>query len=114
MSELRFPNLPAPEYPFGEEIENNSLISTFEDGTVQSRRKFTRSRSKYTVKYILDTEEYKRLADFIKTKCFYSARRFKWEHPEMKKEIEVRLLAVKKAELTKLNRWTVEIELQEA
>ena len=40
--------IPAPTYPFECEYENNSIISKFEDGSQQSRRKFTRSRRKWT------------------------------------------------------------------
>ena len=44
---LVFPEIANPDYPFTLVPEDNSISSTFEDGTVQSRVKFTRSRDSY-------------------------------------------------------------------
>lgn len=35
---ITFPEISKPSYPLGIELENNSLMSKFEDGTVQSRK----------------------------------------------------------------------------
>ena len=49
---INFPDtLPPPNYPLGEELEDSTLRSTFEDGTVQTRQKFTRIRTTYTVEW---------------------------------------------------------------
>ena len=38
---ITFPEIRAPSYPIGMEVEDNSLRSNFEDGSMQSRVKFT-------------------------------------------------------------------------
>ena len=43
---ITFPEIRPPSYPIGMEVEDNSLRSNFEDGSMQSRVKFTRSRAK--------------------------------------------------------------------
>ena len=63
---ITFPEIRAPSYPIGMEVEDNSLRSNFEDGSMQSRVKFTRSRAKYTLKWnSLPQDEYEILYEFI-------------------------------------------------
>ena len=38
MANVIFPDIPAPSYPIKEDPEDNSIMSTFEDGTTQARR----------------------------------------------------------------------------
>ena len=46
---VNFPaSIDPPAWPFECEYENNSIISKFEDGSQQSRRKFTKSRAVQT------------------------------------------------------------------
>lgn len=66
---ITFPEIRAPSYPIGMEVEDNSLRSNFEDGSMQSRVKFTRSRAKYTLKWnSLPQDEYEILYEFITKK----------------------------------------------
>lgn len=122
---ISFPNIAKPSYPLGIEFENNSLMSKFEDGTVQSRPKFTRSRRTFTVKWDgLRNEEYLILENFIRNVVKYSAETFLWVNPATynsgdiyslieEETIEVRIANVGKAEMTVLDRWNVELTLQE-
>ena len=58
MSEKKiyFPDITPPSYPFGEEAEDVSIISNFEDGSQQSRVAKTRGRRKFNLTW-------KRLSD---------------------------------------------------
>lgn len=44
-----FPNIIAPSYPWGEQREDNVLRSPFEDGSVQSRPRYSKSRKSYDI-----------------------------------------------------------------
>lgn len=111
---ITFPKISKPNYPLKEEIENNSIVSQFEDGSMQSRRKHTRSRSKYRLTWkSLTTEEYETLKYFIQKEVFYSAQSFLWVHAETGSEIEVRITKVDEWSLNTLGYWTGSIELTE-
>lgn len=116
---IEFPNISKPSYPLNIETENNSLASKFEDGTVQSRPKFTRSRRTFTVKWNgLPNNEYMILDNFIRNTVKYSAETFLWVNPASysapeRETLEVRINNVGKAEMTTLDRWNVELTIQE-
>lgn len=111
---ITFPEIRPPSYPIGMEVEDNSLRSNFEDGSMQSRVKFTRSRAKYTLKWnSLPQDEYDVLYEFITKTVKYSAQSFNWTNPATNKEIEVRITNVSGIELSTLNYWTITLELTE-
>ena len=111
---ITFPEIRAPSYPIGMEVEDNSLRSNFEDGSMQSRVKFTRSRAKYTLKWnSLPQDEYEILYEFITKKVKYSAKSFNWTNHATNKEIEVRITNVSNVELSTLDYWTITLELTE-
>ena len=116
---ISFPNISKPSYPLNIETENNSLTSKFEDGTVQSRPKFTRSRRTFTVKWNgLPNKEYLILDKFIRETVKYSSETFLWENPASyslpeTEALEVRIINVGKAEMSVLDKWNVELTLQE-
>ena len=119
-SNINFPtNIKAPAYPFECEYENNSLVTKFEDGSQQSRRKFTRSRRKWTLKWNhIPRSEYLTLMTFISQTVSFSARSFNWvntdslddTHPET---VEVRVTDVGKWTNDALHYWSGTIELTE-
>lgn len=116
---INFPDISKPSYPLKIETENNSLASKFEDGTVQSRPKFTRSRRTFTVRwYGLPNNEYVILDNFIRNIVKYSAETFMWVNPTSYslpelETLEVRINNVGQAEMDVLDRWNVELTLQE-
>ena len=126
---IRFPNISKPSYPFKEKIEDNSLRSRFEDGSMQGRRKFTRSRDTFTVTWKhLPDNEYRILKHFVKNVIYYSAMEFLWEYPKFdvnrdlfrldndifnEKLLTVRLINFQDAQCDNLDFWDVTIELQE-
>lgn len=116
---IRFPNISKPSYPLAIGLENNSIMSKFEDGTVQSRPKFTRSRRTFKVKWNgLPNNEYLTLEKFIRETVKYSAETFMWVNPATyntpeEETLEVRITDAPEAQMTVLNRWNVELTLQE-
>ena len=78
---LYFPEITMPMYPLEEAYEDTSITSKFEDGSMQSRSKFTRSRAEWTLKWeYLPNDEYKELVDFVKNKAKFAAQDFYWKH----------------------------------
>ena len=65
---INFPDtIPNPEYPLGEDVEDSVLRSNFEDGTVQTRQKFTRVRTTFSVQWGNLPDEHKQTLEiFIK------------------------------------------------
>lgn len=121
MASINFPaTIPAPTYPFECEYENNSIISKFEDGSQQSRRKFTRSRRKWTLKWNqLTRTEYLTLMNFISHTVYFSAKSFNWINADSKDDqggpetVEVRITDVGKWTNNALHFWSGTIELTE-
>lgn len=112
---MEFPKIMNPDYPLKEEYEDNSISSTFEDGSVQARRKFTRSRGTFSLSWgELPTAQYNTLRDFVTKQAFFSANAFSWTHPVTKKQYTVYIKKDSfKASLAKLNYWNVQIDLVE-
>jgi len=119
-SSIDFPaTIPAPSYPFECEHENNSIISKFEDGSQQSRRKFTRSRRTWTLKWErLTRAEYIDLMTFISQTVSFSAKSFNWVNADSKDDttpetVEVRITDVGTWSNDVLHYWSGTIELTE-
>lgn len=89
MSELIFPDdLPGVTWPLEEEHEDTSITSKFEDGSMQSRTKFTRSRRIWTVKWRpLTRRQYVRLKNFIVNEAKFAANPFEWRNPDNTREV---------------------------
>lgn len=82
MANVIFPDIPAPSYPIKEDPEDNSIMSTFEDGTTQARRRFTKSRMTFGLTWnSLYADEYQKLKDFVQKKVYFAAVAFEWTNP---------------------------------
>lgn len=112
---MNFPStIPNPEYPFKVEYEDNSITSKFEDGTVQSRLKFTKSRRTWTLKWNgLKQVYYDTLEDFIVNSAKHQANVFNWTIPTTETTVSVRCIKFD-SEMAFVNNWNVEIQLQES
>lgn len=111
---ISFPNISQPSYPLKETPEDNSIRSQFEDGSLQSRRKFTRSRMKYHISWShLPLEEYIDLMYFIQNEVYGSALSFMWTHPQTGKQIEVRITNVETFQLNTVDYYSGGLELTE-
>lgn len=118
---INFPEgIEPPSWPFECEYENNSIISRFEDGSQQSRRKFTRSRRKWKLKWkCLPRAQYLELMNFISQTVSFSARSFNWTNTDSVDDqggaevVEVRVTEVGKWMNEDLHYWSGSIELTE-
>jgi phage-related protein len=111
---LVFPKIANPDYPFTVEPEDNSISSTFEDGTVQSRLKFTRSRDSYQLTWSnMSADDFKKLFSFIKNEAHFRALTFQWTNPLTGDTHEVRCMEFTNLSNTRLNFWSARIKLQE-
>lgn len=111
---MNFPTLPNPEYPFEPEYEDNSISSKFEDGTVQSRLKFTKSRTTWTLKWeSMKQSDFFVLENFVKNQAHFKAKTFNWINPVDNLTYVVRCMEFK-ARLKVVNYWEVELKIQEA
>lgn len=127
MSEKKiyFPDITPPSYPFGEEAEDVSIISNFEDGSQQSRVAKTRGRRKFNLTWKrLSDREYRVLMHFIRHVIKNSALSFYWMNnstydadysyldPNLE-EVKVRCTNVGKWEMVEVNYWSGSLELTE-
>ena len=111
---MNFPTIPNPEYPFKVEHEDNSITSKFEDGTVQSRLKFTKSRKTWTLKWNgMSQTNYNTLENFIVNSAKHAANVFNWTNPINDTVYQVRCIKFD-SEMAFINNWNVEIQLQES
>ena len=115
MAAIAFPStIPNPEYPFKVEHEDNSITSKFEDGTVQSRLKFTKSRKTWTLAWKgLKQTHYNTLENFIVNTAKHAANVFTWTNPINNTDYSVRCIKFDSS-LEYIDVWDVEIQLQEA
>lgn len=111
---LTFPEIANPDYPFTIVPEDNSIVSTFEDGTVQSRVKFTRSRDTFELTWSdMSFDDFKKLYDFIKNEAHFKAITFEWTNPLTDEKHEVRCMEFTNLSNKKVNFWSAKIKLQE-
>ena len=112
---INFPDtIPNPEYPLGEDVEDSVLRSNFEDGTVQTRQKFTRVRTTFSVQWGNLPDEHKQtLENFYKTTVKGGALAFNWTHPQSGQVKTVRFTEPPKFSLKVTKYWDVSASLQE-
>lgn len=112
---LVFPTtIQTPDYPFKPEWEDNSIASTYEDGSVQARTKFTRSRRTFNVVWNkLPEDQFQILADFITNKAKFKANSFTWVHPTTGESIEVYCTEFKDISLVEVIYYSLTLVLKE-
>ena len=122
---IYFPDIRAPGWPFAEEHEDTSLRTKFEDGSMQSRSKFTRSRRKWTLHWNnLPRKQYQVLMHFITKVVKFSAKSFIWKNPDSisyvygdldphMEEVEVRITRVGEWKNEAMRYWSGDIEITE-
>lgn len=118
-------DMPSPAWPFKEKREDTSITSKFEDGSMQSRSKFTRSRRKWTLQWKnISRCSYLRIMDFVVNKAKFSANSFIWTNVDSidiaydymnpdEEQVEVRITDVGEWTNDKLSYWSGTIELTE-
>lgn len=89
---MNYPTLGTlPNYPVEPKDEDNSIATEYEDGSVQSRVKFTRSRKIFKLQYdVLPETDYNILHNFIVNVAKFKANIFTWHNPFDGNNYEVR------------------------
>lgn len=109
-----FPKVQLPSYAMDVEIEDNTLRTSMEDGTVLTRRKFTRNRRTFTITWnALPTADYMTLMDFFIAEVYMGVLPFSWTMPETGKTYTVRLKSMEKFSLKSPGRWSGSLSLEE-
>lgn len=111
---IKWPDVTLPSYGTTENVEDTSIRSTFEDGTIQARRKYTKSRKTWVLKWDnMPYSEYVTLMDFLQNTVYFSAKPFEWTSPIDGKTYVVRF-AEKEAFTSKaVNQMTGSITIRE-
>jgi hypothetical protein len=111
---IKWPDVTLPSYGTTEDVEDTSIRSTFEDGTIQARRKYTKSRKTWVLKWDnMPYSEYVTLMDFLQNIVYFSAKPFEWTSPIDGKTYVVRF-AEKEAFTSKaVNQMTGSITIRE-
>jgi hypothetical protein len=111
---IKWPDVTLPSYGTTEDVEDTSIRSTFEDGTIQARRKYTKSQKTWVLKWDnMPYSEYVTLMDFLQNTVYFSAKPFEWTSPIDGKTYVVRF-AEKEAFTSKaVNQMTGSITIRE-
>lgn len=122
---IYFPDITPPSYPFGEEYEDTSIISQFEDGSQQSRSAKTRSRRKWQLEWKgLHQKEYNILMNFVVKVAKFAANSFYWKVSSKydasyqflnpyEEEVKVRITKVGEWKCEQVVYWNGSLELTE-
>ena len=118
-------DVPVPSWPFKETHENTSITSKFEDGSMQTRSKFTRSRRKWKLEWRnISRSAYLRIMDFVVHQAKFSANSFIWTNADSvdlaydymnpdEEQVCVRITDVGEWTNDTLNYWAGTIEFTE-
>ena len=112
-----FPNIQPPSYPWGEQREDNVLRSPFEDGSVQSRPRYSKSRKTYDIVWNAmpdaDYDQLEAFLDVIKN----GALPFTFTRPATKTRpattLTLQLTAPPKATQSTYGYWNVTMNVKE-
>lgn len=109
-----WPDIPNPSYGTTVDMEDTSLVSSMEDGMVQARRKFTKSRKTWKLRWNgLPKADYLTLADFLQNTAFFAAVAFTWVCPLDGKTYTVRYAGKEEFETINFGRLSGSITLTE-
>lgn len=114
MANLKFPDIQEPSYGSTVDLEDTSIKSKMENGTIKARRKFTKSRKTWVLKWDnLPMADYLILARFLTDTCFFAAIPFEWKSFTDGKTYLVRFQDKEKFEPVKIGYMSGSITLQE-
>jgi hypothetical protein len=77
---ITFPStIIAPSFGSTVDVEDSSIVSKMEDGSVVARRKFTKSRKKWRLQWdALPIAQYNTLINFLQNTVYFAALSFQW------------------------------------
>ena len=102
-----------PTYPIREQVINPAISSPFENGMVQVRPRFTRSRKRWSISYRALTEAEKNTVKNFYDSVSGGSYYFTWENPMDEVEHTVRF--INDMEITQITNtyYTVSFDLEE-
>ncbi len=105
--------LPNPLYPLKTTREDNVIRSSFDAGYDQTRRRYTRTRPAYDLKWTaLRTSDYQILAAFFDNTLKDGSLSFIWMHPITKEVGEYRFVSPIDASLSAPDLWDVSAKIR--
>lgn len=116
-ADMTLPEFPqtlgAPEYPLKEAFYKPQVRTEFENGSVQSRPRFTRGRHQFTLTWdAMPAADYATLEQFFNE---FQSCLFWWAHPLTGKRYQCRFSGDKlEGELTELDFYKVSLAIEEA
>lgn len=115
MANLKFPtSIRKPSYGSTVDYEDISIRSKMENGVVKARRKFTKSRKTWLLRWdSLPEADYLILMRFLANECYFSAVPFEWECFADGKTYLVRFADKEKFETKAVGYYSGSITLQE-
>lgn len=117
MAAIAFPTtIRKPSYGITPEWDRPILESPFEDGSVQTRVKYTKGRDSFTIPWEHITQaEYDNLENFYKVTTAFGSLPFTFELPKAVgvKTITCRFVEKPTATLSSYDSWKVSIKVQE-
>jgi len=109
-----FPTIAAPRYPLETLLEDAIIRSQFENGVEQTRARFTRRRTGYSLKWSrMTATDFTSLETFYNTTTAGGALAFNWTHPITSTTIECRFIGPPTVELVDYNYYSVSVGLRE-
>lgn len=114
---IAFPNIQPPAYPWGEQREDNVLRSPFEDGSVQSRLRYSKGRKSYDIVWnAMPDGDYDKLEAFL-DEIKNGALPFSFVRPATKTRpattLTLQLTATPKAIQNTYGLWNVTMSVKE-
>ena len=109
-----WPSIAAPVFPLSENREDGVIRSAFEAGYEQTRRRFTRCRKTFGLKWsVLSAADKSTLMTFFDTTTGGGADSFTWTYPGTATTYTVRFTGPPKVALVANGLYEVELELRE-
>ena len=107
-------DIPNPAYPLKITRENNVIRSSSDAGYTITRRKYTKTRKTYELKWTaLKSSLRNMLIDFYDSKTQSGALSFIWKYPVTNEEIEVRFTQPPEESLTAPNLYSISCSVME-
>jgi hypothetical protein len=111
---IEFPDIARPVFPLSEEWEDIGISNGFEDGTEQSRARFTRSRGKWVLTWTaLSDPDYQKLMNFWRFTVKGKSAAFNWTNPVGGRTHTVRFLEKQPFKYVAPGFWSGEVTIRE-
>lgn len=111
---INWPSIKNPVYPLDEGSEDGVIRSQFENGVEQTRRRFTRQRKDYTLRWTRMSAADKSTFDtFFDTTTAAGALSFNWTHPITSVTKECRFVGPPRRVAVDQGWYSVECQIRE-